>query len=239
MDYEVLIEKYLNGTLNEKEQAEFDTLRGSDEAFDQEVIFHENLRAVLAAEDDAVRTMVEEFEAEQPSSSSSTSGVWKNLLVAASIFAVLGLAVFYNLSQPISSSDLYENYFERYPNVVKPMVRGEEKDAVDEAFEAYDNERFEEALTRFTTLYETDGSAHYLFYKALTFLELERSEEAIVLLEEFSASDDKLSDRAGWYIAMAYLQLDDQEKAKEELEEVIDKKAFNAVKAEELLTELE
>ena len=238
MDHEVLIEKYLKGTLSEKEQAEFDTLRGADKAFDQEVIFHENLKAVLAAESDAVREMVEDFESEQPLKS-STTGVWKKLLVAASIFAVLGLAVFYNLSQPISSSDLYENYFERYPNVVKPMVRGAEPDAADKAFDAYDNERFEEALTRFTTLYETDGSADYLFYKAITFLELERAEEAIELLEKYAASNDKGSDKAIWYLAMAYLQLDDQEQARAELKKVMEEKAYNAGRAEELLAELE
>lgn len=238
MDSEVLIEKYLKGTLNEKEQVEFDTLRGTDEAFEQEVIFHENLQDVLSAENEPVRAMVEEFESEYSSKSSATVP-WKQLLVAASIFAVLGLAVYFNLTRPISSSDLYDNYFERYPNVVNPIVRGEEADAADAAFEAYDNERFEEALTRFTTLLETDGSPHYLFYKAITFLELQRAEEAIELLEEYAATNEKGSDRAGWYMAMAYLQLDDQERAKEALRKVINDKAYNAGRAEELLAELE
>ena len=238
MDYEVLIEKYLKGTLNEKEQAEFDTLRGSDKAFDQEVIFHENLRDVLAAENDPVRTMVEEFESEY-SSKSSSKGPWKQLLVAASIFAVLGLAVFYNLTQPISSSELYENYFERYPNVVKPMVRGAEKDAADAAFEAYENGRHEEALAQFSELYESEGTAYYLLYMANSQMELEHPDEAIKLLDDFIMTKDSMANRAGWFKALAYLQLDDQEQAKSELKKVIEEKAVYADRAEELLAELE
>ena len=238
MDNEVLIEKYLKGTLNEKEQAEFDTLRGTDETFEQEVIFHENLRDVLSAENEPVRAMVNEFESEY-GSKSSTTGPWKHLLVAASIFAVLGLAVYFNLTQPISSSDLYDNYFERYPNVVKPMVRGAEVDEADAAFEAYENGSYEEALSRFTELHEREGTDYYLFYMANSQMELERADEALVLLKEYSTTGDSLADRTGWFMALAYLQLDNQEQAKVELNKVIEEKAYNANKAEELLAELE
>ena len=238
MDKEVLIEKYLSGSLTEQEQVEFDTLRGKDKAFDQEVVFHEDLRTILAAEEDTVRGMVEEFESEQ-TSKSNTSGVWKNLLVAASIFAVFGLAVFYNLSQPISSSDLYENYFDAYPNVVKPMVRGQEVDAESEAFNAYENGRYEEALNDFTKLYEEADSDYYLLYMANTLLVLDRPAEAIELLEKLTATDGEWSDKAGWYMAMAYLQMDNKEKAKEALSSVVAKGEYNALKAEELLLEIE
>ena len=238
MDYEVLIEKYLKGTLNEKEQAEFNTLRGTDKAFNEEVIFHENLRDVLSAENDPVRTMVEEFESENTSESSRTEP-WKHLLVAASFFAILGLAIYFNLTRPVSSSDLYNVYYENFPNVVNPTVRGAEIDAADAAFEAYENGRFEEALARFSELHATEGTDYYLFYMANSQMELERSDEAIELLQEFEKTKDSMADKAGWYKALAYLQKDDQEKAKAELKKVIEDKAYNANKAEELLAELE
>lgn len=238
MDREVLIEKYIQGTLNEKEQLEFDTLRGKDQSFEQEVQFHENLRQVIQAENDPVRAMVEEFESEATVSSSST-GVWKQLLVAASIFAVLGLAVFYNLTRPISGSDLYENYYESYPNVVQISTRGEEASEARQTFEAYENGKYEEALAGFSELYSNGGETYYLFYQANALLELGRAEEAIALLDEFSGSDDSLASRSGWYKAMAYLQLEDLPRAKIELEKVRREKAYNADKAEELLAELE
>ena len=136
MDYEVLIDKYLRGELTQEERQEFDTRMATDKEFAEDVAMMQNLGPVAEDMDDEnFRELMAEFEAEAPTSTSSTN-LWKNLLVAASIFAVLGLAVFYNLTQPISSSDLYENYYESYPNVVNPMVRGEEATEADKAFAA-------------------------------------------------------------------------------------------------------
>ncbi len=239
MDYEVLIDKYLRGELTEEERQEFDTRMATDKEFADDVAMMQNLGPVAEdVDDENFRELMAEFEAEAPTSTSSTN-LWKNLLVAASIFAVLGLAVYYNLTQPISSSDLYDNYYESYPNVVNPMVRGEEPTEADKAFSAYESGRYEEALQRFEELYKTEGTSYYLFYMAISHLELENAEAAIELLNEFSGTEDKLADRAGWYLAMAYLQLDDKEQAKAALTKVVEEKAYNADKAEELLAELE
>ena len=91
----------------------------------------------------------------------------------------------------------------------------------------------------FEELHNTEGTDYYLFYMANSHLELGNAEAAIELLNEFSGTEDKLADRAGWYLAMAYLQMDDKEQAKAELTKVVEDKAYNANKAEELLAELE
>lgn len=247
MDKKVLIEKYVQGILSEEERLEFDTLLGVDKGFSEEVAFHTNLKRVTEVEDEEnFRGMLDEFEEEirnvegnEITRAKEKKGLFdRRWLVAASVILLLGLGVFYNLNQPVSSTDLYMNYFEPYPNVVQPVVRGDETSAVSEAFEAYENGRFEEALTRFTDLQETKGDSYYLFYRANALLNLERPNEAIVLLREFATTDDKLADRSGWYLAMAYLQLDDKEQAKIELEKVVESNAYNASKAKELLAEL-
>ncbi len=237
MDHTMLIEKYLQGSLSAKERSEFDILFGSDEEFAREVAFQENLREVVNAEKDPLRKMVGELESEFQENR-PTSGTWKKLLVAASIFAVLGLAIFYNLNRPVSSSDLYENYFENYPNVVNPLERGNTANAKDTAFEAYETGRYQEAYDRFRDLLETEDQTYYQFYMANALLELGRAEEAILLLKEYSASEDKLTDRAGWYLAMAYLQLDDKKQAITELEKIVEQGAYNSSEAEQLLAEL-
>jgi tetratricopeptide (TPR) repeat protein len=238
MDHTILIDKYLHGSLSDKERSEFETLRARDEEFAREVAFQENLREVVRAEEDPLRKMVSDLESGYQEHSPN-SGMWKKLLVAASIFAVLGLAIFYNLNRPVSSSDLYENYFESYPNVVNPLERGSNTEPKDMAFEAYENGRYQEAYDRFNDLLETEDQVHYQFYMANALLELGQSREAIVLLNEFSASEDKLADRASWYLAMAHLQLDNKEQAIIELEKIVEQGAYNASKAEELLAELQ
>ena len=239
MDYEVLIDKYLRGELTAKERNEFDILMFTKEGFADDVEMMRNLRPVAEdLDDENFRELMAEFEAEAPSETSSTN-LWKNLLVAASVFAVLGLTIFYTLTQPLSSSDLYDNYYETYPNVVNPMVRGEEPTDADKGFAAYESGDYEEALNMFEELHKTEGTEYYLFYMANCNLELENTHAAIELLKEFSGTEDNLADRAGWYLAMAYLQIDDKEQAKAELTKVVDEKAYNANKAEELLAELE
>ncbi|MEN8799746.1 MAG: tetratricopeptide repeat protein, partial [Flavobacteriaceae bacterium] len=230
MDHTMLIEKYLQGSLSDEERSEFDTLRATDEEFAREVAFQENLREVVHADQDPLRKMVGELESEFQENS-PTSGMWKKLLVAASIFAVLGLAVYFNMNKPVSSSDLYESYFESYPNVVNPLVRGNTTDPKNTAFEAYENGRYQEAYDMFSDLLETEDQLYYQFYMANALLELGQAKEAIVLLNEFSSSQDKLADRASWYLAMAYLQLDDKERAIIELEKIVDLGAYNASEA--------
>jgi len=238
MDHTMLIDKYLQGSLSDAERLEFDSLRATNEEFAREVAFQEDLREVVHAEEDPMRKMVGELESGYRENSPN-SGMWKKLLVAASIFAVLGLAVYFNLNRPVSSSDLYEDYFESYPNVVNPLVRGNTTDPKNTAFEAYENGRYQKAYDMFSDLFETEDQVYYQFYMANALLELGQAEEAIVLLNEFSTSQDTLTDRAGWYLAMAYLQLDDKERAIIELQKIVDEGAYNASEAEQLLAELQ
>lgn len=238
MDPKVLIEKYIEGTLNKEEKKTFEKLRVEDEVFDRLAWVHDNMAQVTKEENDPVRNMIEEFESEH-TPKLQTAFTWKKLLVAASIFIVFGLAVLYNVTRPVSADDLYESYFESYPNVVHVTVRGENEKEVSIAFEAYETDRYEEALTRFGELYKDRGTAFYLFYMGNALLELDRTEEAIELLKEFSTTEDNLADKAGWYLAMAYLKMNDKESAKVELKKVVEERAFNATKAKELLAELE
>ena len=159
-------------------------------------------------------------------------------LVAASVALLIGLTYF-TMNRSSSPEELYQDNFAPYRNVTYPITRGEE--AVDEktqAFLAYSKGDYEAAVPLFETLYTSEQEPYYLFYQANALIELNRAGEAIPLLEEHLKTSDPLTDKSSWYLAMAYLQLEEVENAKKVLKDVVDKNAYKAEDAKRLLEEL-
>jgi FimV-like protein len=74
-----------------------------------------------------------------------------------------------------------------------------------------------------------------LFYKANALLKLERAKEAVPLLLEHLKTKDSLTEKTNWYLALAYLKLEDKAKAEKILEKVIADGNYKASEAQKLL----
>ena len=68
---------------------------------------------------------------------------------------------------------------------------------------------------------------------------LERAKEAIPLLLEHLKTKDTLTEKTYWYLALAYLKIEDKQKAKELLSTVIIKGAYKTKEAKQLLKDIE
>ena len=67
-----------------------------------------------------------------------------------------------------------------------------------------------------------------------------QANDAIMVFETILADDDVKSDEeARWFLALAYLQADQVDAAKEVLQEIVDNNSWNAKNASEIITELE
>lgn len=247
MEQQKLLEKYLQDTLTETERQKFDTFLKNDPDFKEEVAFQMDVkRAVTASEDDDFRALLSDFESEARREDQTTTSVGpKNgtfptkWLVAASIALIAGLAYFFSVNQSTNPQNLYTQNFKPYRNVTYPITRGAEAtDTKTLAFSAYAKGDYQEAVPLFTELYASEKKSYYLFYKANALIQMNRAGEAVSLLQEHSKSDDSLADRSYWYLAMAYLQMDNIENAKTALKEVVDKNAYKAKDAKRLLDEL-
>lgn len=241
MERETLLEKYLQGKLTAKERPEFDALLHSDANFKGEVQFHTDLKRVAEAEDDDdFREMLSDFEAEARTENSIEKRFPTKWLVAASIALIAGLTYFFTVNSSVSTQDLYVQNFEPYRNVVYPVVRGEDaQDEKTKAFAAYQIGKYEEALPLFAELYTTEKSPYYLFYRANALIQLNRAKEAIPLLKEHLKTNGNLVEKSPWYLAMAYLQLDDEENAKIMLDSVVAIGTYKVDEAKNLLDALE
>ncbi len=238
MDKDQLLHKYLTQTLTDEERNIFNELLKEDEAFREEVDLLQDLQKVTEFNDDSLaKEMVSEFEAEHRNKNVGRKAkIW---WVAASVILLVGLAYFV-LQAQVDTQELFSENFEPYRNVVHPITRGvEDQDTATEAFRSYEKGEFQKALNSFEALYFDTQTPYYLFYKANVLLELDRPDDAIVALQLYLKTEDRLTEKAYWYLAMAYLKLDDIENAKKSLRESIAQNKYNVEKAKSLLKELD
>ncbi len=237
MNRETFLQKHLMGELTEKERQEFDALLKSDPKFREEVEFQTDVkRAVTAEEDENFMAILSNFESEARAKNPQVRKFPTKWLVAASIALIAGSTYFFMVNQTASPRDLYSQNFKPYRNVTHPITRGEEMiDTKTQAFSNYAKGDYKEAVLIFTKLYASEKEPYYLFYKANALIQLNRAEEAIPLLQEHLETKDSLIDKSNWYLAMAYLQLEDTENAEKALNEVVSKNAYKAEEAKRLI----
>ncbi|MGK0414377.1 MAG: hypothetical protein ACJA1B_002601 [Polaribacter sp.] len=237
---EDLIEKYILNRLSSEEVLLVENLLKTDADFNKELNFQSNLKkAIIKEDDDDFKILVSKLESKAKFKDSIPRRAYVKWLAAASVILLVGLSYFLTLPQKISTDDLFVSYFEPYRNVVQPMQRGnEQQDEKTLAFLAYEKGEYNTAISLFSDLYSTTKEPYYLFYKANALLKLEKANEALPLLLEHLKTTDSLSEKTTWYLALAYLKLNDKASAKGALEKVISDDNFKTAEARKLLKEL-
>lgn len=235
---EDLIEKYIQNRLSPTEEVLVHKLLQNDINFERELTFHANLKKAIEKEDeDNFRNLISELESKANIESKPPRRSYIKWLVAASIILLLGLSYFSTFNQKASTNDLFASYFEPYRNVIQPLERGnEQQDQKSLAFLAYEKGDYEEAINLFTALYSTTKEPYYLFYKANALLKLEKANEALPLLLEHLKTNDTLKAKTTWYLALAYLKLNDRPNARITLEKVITDAKYKTTEAQKLLS---
>ncbi|WP_296380151.1 CDC27 family protein [Winogradskyella sp.] len=236
MNKDELIANYISKTLSLEAKKEFDHLLATDSEFAKEVAFQNNLKAVIKKEErKTVKQQLRNFEAEGNSSFN-----YRNWFVAATVIALLGLTSFWYFNSSIDAEKLYAENFEPYRNVVQPIVRGETKtDLKTKAFTAYETKKYTEALLYFNELLKENSDETIAFYKANVLLKLNKTEEAITILENNLKTTDSLDAKNNWYLALAHLRLNDIENSKMILNELDTSTLFKNKEVRHLLKQLD
>jgi len=242
MQKELLKEKYILGTLTESERIAFNNLLETDATFKKEISFEENMAKVAEVNHDKeFKELMSGFEEEVLQSTIPEDGqsMYKWLAIAASIVIIFGLSYAFWPQQ--SNLELFEENFTPYRNVTHTIIRSESgiADAKSKAFSAYELGKYESALNQFSDLYNVKQESYYLFYQANALLQLNRAKEAIPLLKKHLESSDSLSNKTHWFLAMAYLQIDDTNSAIKALRSIVQKTGFKQKEAERLLEKLQ
>ena len=199
------IKKYFEGSLTPEEQLEFDKLLETDSTLAESFAFEKQLKkAITLNERSDLKKKLQSFESESPKKNS-----FQIYYIAASIALFFGLGYYFLNS---STSGLYQDYYQTYPNVIAPTVRGESHDDLkSKAFYEYDSGNYETSSKLFSDIYEKDGSDYALFYKAISLMELKRYENAIAVFNEFDTTkNNEFAPFVKWYKALSYLKIGDK-----------------------------
>ena len=235
MDHEELIEKYFAKSLNNDEKSMFDQLMQTNDTFREQVVYEEQVqKAITLNERQALKKKLQSFETKKTKRNYT---IW---YAAASFAVMLGIG-FWTFSNDVDTNAVYEEYYQSYPNVVAPTVRGENStDIKSEAFYSYDSGDYAKALTLFSKLYDTEKEDYSLFYKSLSLMELKRYDEALTSFEQFDLQKNNgFTPYVKWYKALTLVKLEQEEKALVLLQELANSTNPMQKMAKELVTELE
>ncbi|PZO30217.1 MAG: hypothetical protein DCF13_03975 [Flavobacteriaceae bacterium] len=235
MDHEELIEKYFAKSLNNDEKSMFDQLMQTNYTFREQVVYEEQVqKAITLNERQVLKEKLQSFETKKTKRNYT---VW---YAAASFAVMLGIG-FWTFSNDVDTNAVYEEYYQSYPNVVAPTVRGENStDIKSEAFYSYDSGDYTKALTLFSKLHDTEKEDYSLFYKSLSLMELKRYDEALTSFEQFDLQKNNgFTPYIKWYKALTLVKLKQEEKALVLLQELANSTNPMQKMAKELVTELE
>jgi tetratricopeptide (TPR) repeat protein len=173
----------------------------------------------------------------KPKSKFISMRAWAAVGIAAII--ILGISfLLWDQSSPPDSLALFKEYYQPYPNVVMPTVRGVKEDSsqLSKAYLLYDRGVFSEAAELFNTLPEKNAAVY--LYLGNCWLALGDHEKAIESFNRCIAFNDSFQSQAEWFLALSFLKANDQKKTEEVLQRIVGRKNSYSERSEILLSKL-
>ncbi|WP_298515060.1 hypothetical protein [uncultured Kordia sp.] len=204
-----LIEKFLRGELLDNEKLIFNT-RKEDQAFlillEEAVISYQgrlNLKEKL-------KNIGKELSTEKPKTNQK-SLYWISG-IAASILLLFSL--YFLVNQQVNSSELFDTYFEAYPNAYTTKGTTEDNTLSKKAFDFYDVAKYKSAATAFEEIAKKralNSSEH--FYYGISLLSTDAIEKAKYQFKQVTTMHP-LYNEAQWYTSLSLIKQDSLAKAK-------------------------
>ncbi len=235
IDREVLLEKFLKNQLTQEERQQLDVLMNEDISFREQVLFEQNVKKAITRNE---REDLKSFLRNIDSSKQSKPFKWK--AVAASFIGfmmITTITLFLFRDKP--AEQLYLSYYQPYPNIIAPAVRGAaDTSSIAKAFEAYDTENYILSAPLFDQLYESNRTSFALLYSGISHLENGQTETAIQRFQQLKTEDNDYKDIAQWYLALTFLKDGKRDFAEELLKDLAKRDTEFSEQVEELLKEI-
>ena len=215
------IQAYLRGTLPKIRREKFEQRLLTDTVFAQK---YNDLKPIFETlldiqQEQGIKAILEEseetqFEEEPPVK--EPISLFKRVTqyaIAASVLLLLG-TVWYDSTY---NSRLYDSFYESEKEGTRGVLSEECPDTI--TISLYYQKKYIEMLD---VLNKQPASPCSAYYKGLCYLELEDGVKAISLFKQAQSSNNKfIKNSADWYMSLAYLKNDEEEKAKEVLEQIL------------------
>lgn len=221
-DHLYLIDKYFNNEFTAEESQLFQSLLASDTAFLEAFTLQKNLQASIEiSERKKLKAMLQSHE-HQKFVANKKKPMWIWMSIAASILALVFISIFLNKPSGIDGEALYAHYYQKYPNVIAPIERGDQPnvDPLTEALQNYEAKSYEKALLDFQHLYAIEPKEEYKFYEAMIYMELGQLDPASAILQSYEWTDNYTS-KSKWYLALIAISNKKYDSARTYLQEII------------------
>lgn len=235
MDKLNLLDKYFEQTLSEQEHLQFNELLETDAEFLEAFHFQNDLRIALIRNE---RKDLKERLMAHEQRKKNFSLDWR--YAAAAVVALLIGVLFFVNQTANRSQDLYQEYYQVFPNVVSPIVRADlaETNIEHKAFLAYESGDYNEAIVLFTSIYDSTHMEYAMFYKAMSMMETDRHWPETIEILSSTPWSKLFRDKAKWYLALAYLKQNEAKKAKETLMQLSNESAYRKQQVKALIERL-
>ncbi|MCB0642306.1 MAG: hypothetical protein KDC44_11730, partial [Phaeodactylibacter sp.] len=165
------------------------------------------------------------------------------IAIAAGILLLLLAGIF--LFQSPDSQQLAEQYFEPFPDALSAQTRGDEvvEYNLNSALRHYQDGAYDVAISYFETYVsiQNPDAVAPLLYQGVSHLALKQYAEALPLLEKVRSSTalrKEYRNAAQWYLAIAYLGLEQEEQARPLLIDLARRENFFQEKAGALMASM-
>ena len=219
---EILIEAFLEGSLSEAEQKEFEARLQREPALKTQFQVHQEVdqrmetfhKAALQAD---WKAYVEEEQKKKKPTSIIPIRIIGIIGIAAVILLLLWLSPLSNLSL---DNDPYQQYFAHLPRDNANLG-----DEVLDAKQAYDELKYAEAYPGLIQEVASGGDSLNLIYASVAAIGSRQAEKAIPILEPLLEARNWQAYQVEirWYLALAYLQQEELAKAQQQLNELASK----------------
>lgn len=260
LEDDILIEKYLRGTLSKDELSVISERIKNDDDFKKKVAFEKQLFETLNDDDwsfmegeeapeatlyekiyksDAVKKVKETIQQENQKYQNRKRTLFKRkfFYMGAAVIALLISIYLFSPKPPYSSEKLYTQYIEStdLPSLVT-REQGENVLAKGQSF--FEAKAYEKAIPIFKNRLELDNNATVYLYLGISQMELNRFSEAEKTFNSLINSNLLDAPKGKWFKALLYLKMKKIKKSKLLLEEIITTKSYNFQQAQELLEKL-
>jgi tetratricopeptide (TPR) repeat protein len=246
-DNYILIEKYLNGELNEEEVNHFKSRLKEDATFSEEYTLQKSMNIFLEKDrnqpelESKLQSIGKDFFVEEknekedkiiPINRNKNRNRWLMGLIATA--AIAAILVMFN---PFQSQDLYQQYAAHQPISLTEKSTG--NNAATKAETAFNQKDYAVAFENLTIYFqENPQDPKVQLALGISALEIGKTEEAISIFEVIDWGNSALKNYGTWYLALSYLKKKDFEKAKIYLNQVPESEKVLFEKAQSLLKDL-
>ncbi|MDG1331179.1 MAG: hypothetical protein P8P74_02540 [Crocinitomicaceae bacterium] len=215
---EDLIRRYFKGELSDSERVEVELRQLEDTEFaDLMINFKSTQDGIRLAKKDALKERLKEIESQK-----KPKGRFMRIAIAASIAIIFGVGGMILWNQFLSSPEnLYTEYYEPYPNIYAPITRdGDSLSSLENAFAHYELGEYKKALKGFNAELEINDNQDVLFYKAITLIQLDKSDQAKNTLSSIQFEQSNYQAQILWYQSLLFIKDEQLEKAKSTLKKL-------------------